>query len=314
MLKSRRVHLCGVLLALSACSSRGEDQEAGDVSGPIEPAPRQLRAVGTHWPMRSSTEVAERADRVLDAMRVERGESVGAVERSLSSAVANGSVWSDRPLKDAPGIHFQYYPGQDDLRVRNTDLADSYSGPELAQDRARGEFERVLVDLKNDGLIRDDGYDASAALVSTTEFGSGTVDGAEAASEIVEYHFTLRRTVDGIPFLNSGVQVSIHKSGRVSGIRVGGAKLQADEDWGEWGARVELEEYTFPPGPSEADLQRKVDDHLKNAFVHWQGVFYANDTNRDDGTSFCTPQSLSLSEQSILNGVREHHVRSMVIL
>ena len=85
-------------------------------------------------------------------------------------------------------------------------------------------FEEAFQRLADGGAIDARDYEVGKAEPSRTVTSWGSTIASKDMGEVVNsYDFLVRRSINGIP-VNQGVQISIHRGGRVARVRLGGAQ------------------------------------------------------------------------------------------
>lgn len=181
-------------------------------------ATKKLGAFQVQWSKPSSSELATRAQRVSEIVMdssLGSSEFVRGVPERLQSNIR---------FQPTPDLDVAYYVGADDLRVSNSALLDDISSPkDVGEAGARAIFEQTFDKLVSAGLVERHDYDLSQAEPSKTITTSGSSISSAEVEVVNSYDFLLRRSINGIPFMNAGLRVNVHRGGQIAGIRLGGA-------------------------------------------------------------------------------------------
>jgi hypothetical protein len=223
--------LSGTAVALMGCSDDGRVGANADVAPLKVAAGRVTRAASfpMSWAPPAGFSPADTAHRVAGVMGGGTADlSVARFEQTGGRFTSNGKRWvGDDTWNDRVGeLRVKYYPQFNDLRLSNDRLRSVADGPDVGQEAAKKQFLAVLDQLGQTGVIRNGDYDLATVKVSTTKFGSAPA-GETATPVVIEYVFTLLRNINGIPLANAGVRISVHRSGAISGIRLGGVTVAA---------------------------------------------------------------------------------------
>lgn len=207
------------IVVLSGCAEgpRGETIEVADRT--LEPGSRYA-SFDVYWPNSDAAKIALDAQRAAEIMtgRALPREAFAELAKPSANGVVTAEVTQD--------IFVKVYKQRNELRISNVLLQnDKHSGgTDIQEPQARSILKATLEALASAGIIDPGKYDLNKARLGKTEFGEGTERG-ETASWVVSYNYTLNRVINGIEFLNAGVRVSVHRSGQISAIRVGGAEI-----------------------------------------------------------------------------------------
>ena len=220
-----------VALLLVACGQSSPAEPSGNRSAPNvsdadqQPAQdpalaREFGAFQIEWRKPSSSELAGRAQRVSEIMA---GATFGSTEfvRNVPERLQNTLHF--QPTQE---IDVAYYVGADDLRVSNFALLDDISSPkDVGENVARAIFQQTFDKLADAGLLGRQDYDLALVEPSKTITTLGSSISSTEVAVVNTYDFLLRRSINGIPFMNAGLRVNVHRSGQIAGIRLGGAHL-----------------------------------------------------------------------------------------
>jgi hypothetical protein len=226
----RHLLLLGVLLTHCASHPAATTDQRTDPPGQgtealALPTAEGLPRFEAHWRKRTPDDVSARI--LALGSIVARGAALSVDQaRAAVNATAGKRHGSFRPFTQKPGLAVKYDRTFDDLRVSDTELRNETGGPDVGEAQARAVLASTLGQLAGQGLIDTGRSPLERASLSHTRFGMGTEKGI-ASEEIVEYNFTIQRQINGIDFANAGVSVSVHRSGNISSIRIGGAEIDS---------------------------------------------------------------------------------------
>lgn len=210
-----------VLVMLSAgCGLEGERPQPSPSLLSIGTIARSLPTVRGEWISRTVTESAEQARRLAQILS---GKSIHA-DMLRDFGVHDAPVWQAQLPE---GIHVQYTRKFDEFRVRDTITSDVYDGPDIGLNSARQIFRNTLARMGSDGIVELDGLDPDLADISLAKTGLMRSDQAPSL-QVTEYVFTVIRRVEGVKFVNSGVRIAVHRSGRIAWMKAGGARIRRD--------------------------------------------------------------------------------------
>lgn len=237
MFKLRTGTVVSIAVLVSACASK-TDESPASAQQPAEPqspsvttsaaAKKPFAAFEVRWERPKAGEVRQRLQRVAEVL-------AGA---SLSNQPFAEQVpeHTDDPLGfavplDAVGaageaLSVRYYSQADDLRVSNARLQDDITSPtDVGASVARTIFEQTLKKLADSGLVNATDFDLSQVQESkTTTVLESSISSTDRVEVVNSYDFLAQRVLNGIPFVNAGIQVSVHRGGRIARIRMGGAR------------------------------------------------------------------------------------------
>jgi hypothetical protein len=221
--------LISQLALLVACGQSSPSNPAPSASGPGGGPAGQEAALGSgsarefgafqmEWRKPTSAELATRAQRVSEILlgaTLDSGKFVASVPEQLRDTLY---FQADKELSVA------YYPGADDLRVSNSTLLDDITSPkDVGSNVARAIFEQTFEKLADAGLVDRQDYDVASVEPSKTITTLGSSISSTEVEVVNTYDFLLRRSINGIPFMNAGIRVNVHRGGQIAGIRLGGA-------------------------------------------------------------------------------------------
>lgn len=218
------------LLAAAACTPEGQlPAHSTDMKVPQGIA-AEYSAFEVAWPRPISTDVAARAGSLAEVMLGERLRESPFSDQLARAADSTQSAMSAELGASAVEVIGEYRRGANEIVLTNRTLQlSAASSVDVGEDAARARFVEVLRELGDAGVLDASAYDTNGAIVSRTLEGTGSSDTEEQVERVVSYDFLARRSLNGIPFVNSGVRVSVHPSGAIASIRVGGAGVAALE-------------------------------------------------------------------------------------
>ncbi|MGI9304484.1 MAG: hypothetical protein ACR2RB_17525 [Gammaproteobacteria bacterium] len=208
-----------LLLALPALSSLGSTAMA---QGPEVGAP--IAAFEMEWVRRAPKEVARHAVATAEIM-LKRKVGPEGVEAAISGETSTD--WSS-VFADAPQLRVRYLPEYDELRMIDLEVVSDFdSGDDLNEEDAINLAQKYLSDLERRGVLDRSQFDLSRPQIGYHRVAAGEIDGRKAFDQITEYRITLRRVINGIEAANAGVRLSVHASGRLAGVRLGGVSVKS---------------------------------------------------------------------------------------
>ncbi|HEX9942129.1 MAG TPA: hypothetical protein VGG03_08940 [Thermoanaerobaculia bacterium] len=244
-----------------------------------EPAGARLGVFEARWPKRLPAEVATRAHAVAQVLLERKDLSLNSFMAAAKRHAKAAQAWGEHPSAAVPYLHVEYDPRYDDLRLANTDLADELPfAPAIGEAAARERFEDCFERLAAAGIVKAEQFDLAKVDVGYTKFGMARGD-LEAVPEITEYRFGLLRQVNGIDFANAGVRISVHRTGGIASIRVGGAEVAARREGtkeqplgrGGW----------FQRAVSRTEVEGRFSRDVPNARTAWSRLMYVMPENVD---------------------------------
>jgi hypothetical protein len=280
----RPILLLGILLAHCSSESTGVlEQPVGPSEQKTSAAPirvdEDLPRFAGHWRKRTPAEISAR---ILTVGELVSGGAALSADQARAAVDASSDKRHDssRPFTQNPGIVVKYDRPADDLRISNSELRDETEGPDVGEVQARAVLAATMGQLVAKGLIDAGRWPLERARFSRTLF--GVAPSTEVAKEqVVEYTFTILRQINGLEFANSGVSISVHRSGKVSSIRIGGAEFDSAVSAGK----------ELPVGALNAVKRRFDDTTLRakftkewpNAQIQWDKTMYVR-ADTQDGT------------------------------
>ncbi len=178
----------------------------------------EFSAVKLTWQQRSSKEVAKRVSVLARLIGVDTSDKHLAKVLSDRDSLGN---W--QPLLDEKSdLIFKVLPAYDELRIVNPSLAESIEGLKLEKLEAVKIATDVLQALNNNDVLNGLRYQPDKYKVGYHRVGFGSTDSKQSEEIIVGYRITFLAHIDNIPLANAGVRIAVHRSGKLSGIRIGG--------------------------------------------------------------------------------------------
>jgi hypothetical protein len=272
--RMRQFYLFPILLALSACARVSEDQPshgAGSTPADAVAGAQEYAAFEVSWPRPSSAEVEARA-RSLSETLLDQKVSERPFAEQLASA-SLGSVSFSAVVGSSSTLVGRYRRGPDELLLNNRELQQDWtSEPAIAESAARTRFVETMRRLAAVSMIDESLYDLNQAIVSRTVVGSGSSDTSGQVEQVQSYDFLVRQSLNGIPFVNSGVRVSVHRSGAIASMRLGGARASAT--WEGARLRPRTPGYVFRGTVDEKSYHARFVDEFPAARISSSGVLY----------------------------------------
>jgi len=230
--------LFSTLLLVTACGHASEDQVP--VGGNVPANTNQSAAQGQQlysafevsWARPSVTEVAARTRSVAEVMLGERLPE-HSLETELAASNTPGRLTFGAALGTAQADFLgEYRHGADELVLDNRKLGQDTSGSDIGETVALSRCADALQHLADAGVLDRGSFDMNTAVMTKTLQGTGTSDTSDLQEAVVSYDFLLRQQLNGIPFINAGVRISIHRSGAIQSVRIGGARVAATSENG----------------------------------------------------------------------------------
>ncbi len=224
---------------------------------------QKLNLVKLYWADRSIKERAERVSNISDLMNLKNPGIERIHEKLKETGGLNGWI----PLaEENPDVMLKVSPEYDEIRIINAKLAVDASGDDIGERAAL----EVAIDYlakfeKNDLLNGGWRYDARHYQIGQHLIGEGSLDGKIKKSVVTEYRVTFRASVDGVQLANAGVRIAVHRSGKISGIRIGGVS-------GRVACKNNQVQVVSDKQINEA-FRRNVPERLKPR-IAWQRVMY----------------------------------------
>lgn len=126
-----------------------------------------------------------------------------------------------------PSLKMSYFDDNNDLvLVNETVTEDSLSPNDVGPAAAEAIFQSTLQSLVARGAIAAGDYNSAKVKTSQIMQGDG-VSGQPLSVRVKEYMYRISRVAHGIEVFNSGVLVSVHRSGKLARLRVFGPVVSA---------------------------------------------------------------------------------------
>jgi hypothetical protein len=273
-----------LLASATACSQASQDQAP---IGNHVPAGANQAAVAqsqvysafeVSWGRPSVKDVAARTRGVAEVMLGERLPE-HSLETELAASNAPGRLTFGAALGSAQADFLgEYRHGADELVLDNRKLGSDISGADIGEAAALNRCADALQHLADAGVLDRALFDMSTAVMTKTLQGEGTSDTSDLRESVVSYDFMLRQQLNGVPFVNAGVRISIHRSGAIQSIRIGGARAAAKSEAG-----------VLQPSPPGYTFRAKLDTK------YYGGRFaqeYPQGEIRSEGVKYMLPKSV----------------------
>lgn len=246
----------------------------------------EFSAVELTWQKRTTEELIKRVNALARLIGVEVKSEYLAEVLSDSDSLGN---WQS--LRDGKSDSlFKVLPDHDEIRLVNTRLAESLEGLRIEEPDAVKIATDVLQTLAENDLLNGLSYQPDKFKVGYHRVGNGSTDGKQAEETIVGYRVTFLAHIDNIPLANAGVRIAVHRSGKLSGIRIGG--VSANKGAGKALSRK----------VSDDEIQKRFQASLPKGMeprIAWQQVMYVMPDDERDATVYPTHTiSYSLVGQS----------------
>lgn len=221
----------------------------------------EFSAVELTWKKRTTEEWSKRVSALARLIGVEVKSEYLAEMLSESDGLGN---W--QPLRDGKSdLIFKVLPDHDEIRLVNNRLAESIEGLRLEESEAVKIATEVLQSLGKNDLLNGLRYEPEQFKVGYHRVGTGSTDGKQSEQTIVGYRVTFLAHINNIPLANAGVRIAVHRSGKLSGIRIGGVSVSK-------GAGKELSR-----GVSDDEIQKRFQASLPKRMkprIAWQRIMY----------------------------------------
>jgi len=283
-----------VVATLTACGQVSEDKPASGAPSQSDASESGVKAASygafeVSWSKASAAQLAARAHTVA---RVLLGRDLPSEPfvASVPSTIPNNLGFRTSEADTGEALDFRYFAEVDDLRVSNPTLDSDITTPkDVGRDGARQIFERAFDTLAQAGLVDKSEYDLSTARTSTTTTASGSSVSEDETIVTNSYDFLARRTINGIPFSNAGVRIRVHRGGRLTAIRLGGAQVASLRSestvpsvrtLGTTGGRLDLKEsptgagFVFEGTPDISRLAARFKKEFPAAAADRSGIEY----------------------------------------
>ncbi len=204
---------CAALLVVSITTFTSEYAQAKTYDK------QKLNPVKLYWADRSTKERAKRVNAISRLIGIDSpGEN-----RIYEKLDEVGGLGNWMPLtEEHPDVMLKVLPDFDEIRIIDADLAEDSSGKDVGEKVALEVATKYLAKLKKNDLVNGWHYDPKHYQIGQHLIGEGSLDGKIKRNAITEYRVTFRANVNGIQLANSGVRIAVHRTGRISGLRIGG--------------------------------------------------------------------------------------------
>lgn len=187
-----------------------------------------LTEVELYWQPREPEETAKKVTQLLQMILGDQEFDQKKTARIVSDN-KNTNQWIS-VLENEPGILVKVIPDYDEIRVINVPLSNDHTGVDIGEKEAVTIATRYMKNLaKTKSFNRGLKYDYSQFQVGQSLIGEGSINGKVKNEFVTEYRVTFRPNIDGIELANAGVRLAIHRSGKLSGIRIGGVSANMNE-------------------------------------------------------------------------------------
>lgn len=184
-----------------------------------------MAAVEMYWAKRTPEEVITRAQALAEVLV---GQTLN--REGLARMLTNLNTEADRwipAFAEYPELRLRYIPRYDELWLINLKVIDNHNTDvDIGEKGAVDLASKYLEALADGGLVNQNHYNLDNAQIGFGKVGGGAKDGSESYEKTVEYRITLRREINGIQLANAGIRLSIHASGALTGIRIGGVSTR----------------------------------------------------------------------------------------
>lgn len=180
---------------------------------------RKLSPIKLYWADRGSKEQVQRIQSLTKLMGLK-----GPEEKQLYARLEEVRGYDNWFLlnEEQPNILFKISPKYDELKIIDRKLAEDTSGKDIGEQAALEIASKYLENLKRNKLLTSWDYNPKDAQIGQHIIGAGALDGSAKEETTTEYRVTFRANVNGIQLANAGVRIAVHRSGKISGIRMGG--------------------------------------------------------------------------------------------
>jgi len=187
-----------------------------------------LRSFEAEWKLRTADEMTTRISSLAGVVLGQTPETVDAsvVDAAVKSH-AQEVVWTEKLALPRPLVVLSF-SDKDDIKVSNAGVEDDVAvdGDDIGEQGARAVAADAIARLTKYGLIDTNAFDLTQAVVSHLMHGASPGN-EQPTPKILQYRFVMNRLIDGLPFLNSGLVIMVHRNGQIASIRVGGASVHS---------------------------------------------------------------------------------------
>jgi hypothetical protein len=140
---------------------------------------------------------------------------------SIASAIGKGAIPATGiavAIPEAPQVKLGHRPALAETLVLNEVVSRDTTSPlDVGEGVARSTFAGAFGALVRGGLVDGKGLDVTAPKLSQIVQGEGVV-GQSPSERVKEYIYTVPRKVNGVGVFGAGVEVSVHRTNRLSKI------------------------------------------------------------------------------------------------
>lgn len=265
-----RLSFVALLVLLASACAREEAEQAPPPPAIDSSGAQEFAAFEISWPRPSSAQVDARAKTLSEVMLgqalAEHPFAQQLKDAATSSPAFNASLRGSNMMG-------RYRHGADELLLNNNNLLeDATSAVDIGETAARARFVDIVQQLNDASLVDGQLFDLNAAIVSQTKFSTGSSDSDNQVDHVLSYDFLVRQSLNGIPFVNAGVRVSVHRSGAIAAIRLGGAVAAASVQKGR--VHPLAPGYVFRAKVDEKYFQERFATEYPNAQLNSKGILY----------------------------------------
>lgn len=230
------------------------------------------------WGRPSVKDVAARTRGVAEVMLGERLPE-HSLETELAASNTPGRLTFGAALGATQADFLgEYRHGADELVLDNRKLGSDISGADIGEAAALNRCTDALQHLADAGVLDRSLFDMSTAVMTKTLQGEGTSDTSDVRESVISYDFMLRQQLNGVPFVNAGVRISVHRSGAIQSVRIGGARIAATSEKG-----------VLKPSAPGYDFRAKLDTKYYGSRFAQE---YPQGEIRSEGVKYMLPKSV----------------------
>lgn len=187
---------------------------------------------------RTPSELAQRARDITAMFHPARPDPARLLRWATIALDQEAQRWMQvHPLPvQAPGLVVMYQPLYDDFMIMDLELLhatpDPHFGPEpvepdfgIGEAASRLVMEGVVADLERRGITAS-GFSPASGRLGVFRERQRSEKGV--AEWVMEYQWTMNRTIDGVEFVDAGIRVGIHRSGQLSSLRITDVGIEPD--------------------------------------------------------------------------------------
>ncbi|MGB7291646.1 MAG: hypothetical protein WBD99_05700 [Thermodesulfobacteriota bacterium] len=211
-----------LLVITSACVKRPPPTE--EVTEPFPRVGDEMSVVEFYWAKRNLNDLIRRVQIVSESVAGYKLEDRELYEIFPKPQALNHWI---SPFKDAPHLKIKVIPEYDELRVINGALVDMVDVKDVGEESAVEIATNYLRMFSNAGLLSIEAFNFGDIQVGYGIIGEGSMDEKFKVEHVTEYRITFRPNINGIQLANAGVRISIHRTGALVGVRLGGVTMKA---------------------------------------------------------------------------------------